>query len=143
MVTRTIAVIDDDASVRRAFSRLLRAAGFDVSPYASGQEFLDSRDDPRPDCAVLDMHMPGLSGLELQQRLNETGVRIPMIVITADMELQSCQAALDEGAVAYLRKPVDGPELLECLERAIAKAPGKTSAGKVPQSKVRRVAGAR
>jgi FixJ family two-component response regulator len=117
----TIAVIDDDACVRKAFSRLLRAAGFDVTVYASAQEFLDASSDPAPDCAVLDMHMPGLSGYELQQRLNSMGLHIPLVVITADGS--SCEAALDAGAVAYLRKPVDGPTLLECLEQAIAKSP--------------------
>ena len=120
-MNRTIAVIDDDACVRKAFGRLLRAADFDVAAYASAQEFLDAPHDPAPDCAVLDMHMPGLSGLELQQRLHDIGMCIPLIVITADG--RNCQASLDAGAVAYLRKPVDGPMLIGCIERAIATSP--------------------
>jgi FixJ family two-component response regulator len=117
----TIAVIDDDACVRKAFGRLLRVAGFEVTAYASAQEFLDAPHAPPPDCAVLDMHMPGLSGLELQQRLRAVGMGIPLIVITADG--RTCQASLDAGAVAYLRKPVDGPMLIGCIERAIATSP--------------------
>jgi FixJ family two-component response regulator len=120
-LNRTIAVIDDDACVRMAFSRLLRVAGFDVTAYASAQEFLEACNDPAPDCAVLDMHMPGLSGLELQRRLNDMGLQIPFIVITADGG--SCDASMNAGAVAYLRKPVDGPELLDCLKQAISKSP--------------------
>ena len=63
-LSRTIAVIDDDASVRKAFGRLLSAVGFEVKVYASGEEFLQACVEPLPDCAVLEMHMPGLSGLE-------------------------------------------------------------------------------
>jgi FixJ family two-component response regulator len=128
-LNRTIAVIDDDACVRKAFGRLLRAAGFEITAYASAQEFLDAGHDPLPDCAVLDMHMPGLSGLELQQRLRDLGVCLPMIVITADG--RACQASLDAGAVAYLRKPVDGPMLIGCIERAIATAPQRAQLARI------------
>lgn len=117
---RTIAVIDDDASVRKAFGRLLSAAGFEVNVYASGEEFLQACVQPLPDCAVLDMHMPGLSGLELQNRLSAMGVRIPLIVITADVDLLAQRAFMEPDSVAYLRKPVDGPVLLEYVEQAMA-----------------------
>jgi FixJ family two-component response regulator len=118
-LSRTIAVIDDDASVRKAFSRLLSAAGFEVVTCASGEEFLALiRNGPLPDCAVLDMHMPGLSGLELQNRLSTLGIRIPLIVITADGELLAQREFMEPDAVAYLRKPVDGPVLLEYIGKA-------------------------
>jgi FixJ family two-component response regulator len=121
-LNRTIAVIDDDASVRKAFGRLLCAVGFEVNVYASGEEFLEACAGPLPDCAVLDMHMPGLSGLELQSRLNAMGVRIALIVITADVDLLAQRAFMESNAVAYLRKPVDGPTLLDYVEQAIALA---------------------
>jgi FixJ family two-component response regulator len=133
-MNRTVAVIDDDAGVRRAFGRLLRAAGFEVTAYASAQEFLDAPHEPLPDCAVLDVHMPGLSGLELQQRLHDVGISIPLIVITGDGH--ACEAPLDAGAVAYLMKPVDGPMLIERIEQAIEKSPQR-------EQPVRRTSGAR
>lgn len=134
---RTIAVIDDDASVRRAFSRLLHAAGFDVSPYACGEEFLQACPETLPDCAILDMHMPGLSGLELQQCLKERGICIPLIVITADMEMLAQRAFMEPEAVAYLRKPVDGPALLEYIEQAISHAQKTSAAARVLAANVR------
>ena len=137
-MSRTIAVIDDDASVRKAFSRLLHAAGFEVVACASGEEFLALiRSVPLPDCAVLDMHMPGLSGLELQSRLSALGICIPLIVITADGELLAQREFMEPEAVAYLRKPVDGPVLLEYIGRA-TKLTQKSA-----QPAVRRAANAR
>jgi FixJ family two-component response regulator len=122
--TRTpiIAVVDDEASVRKALGRLLRAAGYEACTYASGQEFLAAcRTDP-PDCVVLDMHMPEMSGLEIQRRLNDSAIFVPMVFITADDESRSCQRSLDAGAVAWLRKPVDGPVLINRLELALEQA---------------------
>jgi FixJ family two-component response regulator len=117
-----IAVVDDDASVRKALSRLLRAAGFEPRPFASGQEFLAVFRREPLDCAVLDLHMPGLSGLEILRRLNESGVFLPTVLFTADDESRNCQRSLEEGAVAFLRKPVDGPLLIECIECALIRA---------------------
>lgn len=121
-MTRSIAVIDDDASVLRALSRLLRAAGFTVTAYSCGEDFLQSCTEGLPDCAVLDMHMPGLPGCELQAKLKELGVQLPLIVITADLDLLAQRAFMEPDAVAYLRKPVDGPLLLDYIEQAIAHA---------------------
>ena len=114
-----IAVVDDEASVRRALGRLLRAAGFDSKSFATGQEFLASCRVEPPECVVLDMHMAEMSGLEVLRRLNASGVYMPLVLITADDESRHCQISLDEGAVAWLRKPVDGPQLIECVERAL------------------------
>lgn len=120
--TPLIAIVDDDASIRKALARLLRAAGYEARTFASGQEFLAAcRADP-PDCAVLDMHMPGMSGLAIQRHLNESGVFLPMVLITADDESRQCQQSLEEGAVAFLRKPLDGPQLIELLDRALSQA---------------------
>ena len=117
-----IAVLDDEASVRKALGRLLRAAGFDSRAFATGQEFLASCREQPPDCVVLDMHMPEMSGLEVQRRLNDSGLYLPLVLITADDESHHCQRSLDEGAVAWLRKPVDGPVLIERVERALMQA---------------------
>jgi FixJ family two-component response regulator len=117
-----IAVIDDEASVRKALGRLLRAAGFESRAFASGREFLEGCRKEPPDCVVLDMHMPGMSGLEVVKRMNSFGLFLPMVLITADDEAARCQRVLDEGAVSWLRKPVDGPQLIQCVEQAVLMA---------------------
>lgn len=114
-----VALVDDDASVRKALGRLLRAAGFDSRPFATGREFLIACRSEPPECVVLDLHMPGMSGLEVLRRLNDSGLYLPLVLITADDESHHCQLSLDEGAVAWLRKPVDGPELISRVERAL------------------------
>src|SRR6185369_7596585 len=114
-----IAVVDDEASVRRALGRLLRAAGFESRPFASGREFLEACRKEPPDCGLLDMHMPEMSGLEVLKRMNASGLFLPMVLITADDEAGRCQRLLDEGAVAWLRKPVDGPQLIQSVEQAV------------------------
>ncbi len=115
-----VAVVDDEASVRKALSRLLRAAGFESRPFATGHEFLEACRREPLDCVVLDMHMPEMSGLEILRRMNDSGFFLPMVLITADDdESGRCQRLLDEGATAWLRKPVDGPQLVQSLQRAV------------------------
>jgi FixJ family two-component response regulator len=114
-----IAVVDDEASVHKALGRLLRAAGFDSRSFASGREFLEACRLEPPDCVVLDMHMPEMSGLEVLKQMNASGLFLPMVLITADDESARCQRVLDEGAVSWLRKPVDGPQLIRCVEQAV------------------------
>jgi FixJ family two-component response regulator len=120
--TPLIAVLDDEASVRKALGRLLRAAGFESRAFASGHEFLEACRHEPPDCVVLDMHMPGMSGLEVLKRTSSLGIFLPMVLITADDESHRCQRMLDEGAVSWLRKPVDGPQLIQCVEHAVLMA---------------------
>ena len=117
-----IAVVDDEASVRRALGRLLRAAGFESRPFASGREFLEACRKEPPDCVVLDMHMPEMSGLEVLKHMNASGLFLPMVLITADDESARCQRHLDEGAVSWLRKPIDGPHLIQRVEHAVLMA---------------------
>jgi FixJ family two-component response regulator len=117
--TPLIAVVDDEASVRKALGRLLRAAGFESHPFASGHDFLQACHKYPPDCVVLDMHMPGMSGLEVLRRMNDSGLFLPMVLITADDEQGRCQRLLDAGAVAWLRKPVDGPQLIQSVAHAV------------------------
>src|SRR6266545_3293934 len=98
-----ICVVDDDEDVRRAVRRLLRAAGFIAETFASAEEFLESRDDTRADCLVLDVHLGGLSGVDLQQRLAASGSSIPVVFITAYDDMATHERA--RGTMEYLRKP--------------------------------------
>jgi FixJ family two-component response regulator len=116
-----IAVVDDEENVRRALQRLFRSAGMDVETFPSGAEFLEALKTREPDCVVLDLHMPGVNGFEVQARFTEAAISVPVIVITGhDTEESRCRA-LGAGAFAYLRKPVDDEILLEAIQAAVAK----------------------
>ena len=115
-----IAVVDDEASVRVALQRLIRAAGLNVKTFPSGIEVLEFIQQQRPDCVVLDLHMPNVNGFEVQRRLAEVGVRVPVVVITGHDTPESCARALGGGACAYLLKPVDDQMLLDAIAAAIA-----------------------
>jgi FixJ family two-component response regulator len=117
-----VAVVDDDEPVRKALKRLLRAANLDAETFASGQEFLDSLASTWPDCIILDLHMPGMNGLDVQQRLAQGGQAIPIVVITGHDQPQTRAQCLSGGAVAYLRKPLDERALLDAIERAVGGA---------------------
>jgi FixJ family two-component response regulator len=114
-----IAIVDDDASVRRALSRLLSAAGHAVQDFACGAELLRALALTTPSCIVLDLHMPGVNGFEVQAALAEDGWRIPIIVITADPAQGTVNRALSMGAVACLEKPVDSSKLLETIAKTL------------------------
>ncbi len=114
-----ITVIDDDASVRRALQRLLRSAGFMVVTFATAREFLDADHWARTACLVLDIHLPGMSGVELQEHLAVSGVPIPIVCITAHDDVSTRERVHRAGAVAYLRKPFDQGTLIEAISRAI------------------------
>lgn len=113
-----IAVLDDDEPVRKAVMRLLRAAGFSARGFASGRELLAVWSREPPDCLLLDLQLPGISGLEVQRRLRSTGTQVPTIVITASDEPRIRDECVNEGASACLRKPLDEHALLCALERA-------------------------
>jgi FixJ family two-component response regulator len=117
-----IAVVDDDHSVRKALQRLLRSVNLDADAYGSGREFLNALSDARPDCLVLDLQMPEMNGLELQQHLAETGIHLPVVVITGHDEPGMRAQCMAAGASTYLRKPLDDQVLLEAIKRAIAAA---------------------
>jgi len=114
-----IAVVDDDASVREALQRFLRTFGFQVETFASGREFLSSRRLALVQCVILDLAMPGMSGLEVQQQLAARLRAIPFVFITAHRDDQLGQRALAVGALAVLRKPVDQAELLRSVREAL------------------------
>jgi FixJ family two-component response regulator len=122
-----VAVIDDDESVRKALRRLLRAANLDADTFASGRDFLDSLAAQLPDCIVLDLHMPGMNGLDVQQQLARDGLKVPIVVITGHDEPQARAQCLSAGAAAFLRKPLDDKALLDAIHRAASAARSSTA----------------
>jgi FixJ family two-component response regulator len=113
-----VAVIDDDAPVRTALSRLLVSAGFRVSLFASAEEFLRHVDDLEPSCLLLDLHLPRLGGIELDRVLRQLARRMPTVFITADHELARSELVCQRGH-ACLIKPVDDRALLDAINEAI------------------------
>jgi len=114
-------VVDDDAPLRESLTNLLRSVGFRVTAFASAQEFLRS---PRPDvpsCLVLDVRLPGLSGLELQQRLAEADRAMPIIFITGHGDIPMSVQAMKAGAVEFLTKPFRDQALLDAVQQALAR----------------------
>jgi FixJ family two-component response regulator len=115
-----VAVVDDEAGMRRAVGRLLRASGFRVTSFPSAEAFL-ARDPPdAPDCLVLDIRMPGMSGTDLQMTLAARGEAIPTVVITAQDDPRTRARSLAAGAAAYLTKPFDECELIGAIQQALA-----------------------
>jgi FixJ family two-component response regulator len=112
-------VVDDEAPVRAALGRLLRLADYDLATFASGEEFLGSLAARRPDCIILDIHMPGLSGLDVQSRLSAAHLDIPVIFITAGDDSALNQSAMDAGAIRLLHKPFSGEDLLDAVGAAL------------------------
>ncbi len=116
--TFTVFIVDDDAGVLKALSRLLRTRGYDVRSFTSPQEFLTQPDATVAGCAVLDVSMPGLDGLGLQRALSAAGSQRPVIFITGKGDIPTSVRAMKEGAVDFLTKPVRAQELLEAIARA-------------------------
>jgi RNA polymerase sigma factor (sigma-70 family) len=113
-------VIDDNASVRRALKRLLSSVGIDAVTFSSAQSFLDAGLTDAPSCVVLDVRMPGMSGLELQDRLIATGHEIPIVFITGHGDIAMAVKAMKKGAVDFLPKPFNDQDLIDAIHRALA-----------------------
>jgi FixJ family two-component response regulator len=114
-------LVDDDPGVLKALSRLLRAKGYDVRPYSSPQLFLEEHDVTVPGCAVLDVSMPGLDGLELQRALTATnGFHRPVLFVTGKGDIPTSVRAMKAGAIDFLIKPVKDVDLFEAVSRAEA-----------------------
>ena len=110
-----ISVVDDEEAIRKALCRLLRAAGFQVAPHASGQEFLDSLTRQIPDCVISDFTLPDLSGQQIQQELGRRNPNIPVIVITGSEDPEIAERLLASGVAAVLLKPVENHKLLQTI----------------------------
>lgn len=124
----SIAVVDDDESVRVALQRLLRSARLDVQTFPSGGEFLESARTHCPDCLVLDLYMPCVDGFAVQARLAEAGRQVATVVITNYDTPETRARVLAAGALDCLRKPVDAQTLLDAIARAIAQSPAADTA---------------
>jgi two-component system response regulator FixJ len=116
-----VMVVDDDSGVRNAMRILLKSVGIEATLYASAQEFLASYQPSQPGCLVLDIRMPGMSGLELQQQLNLRGAVIPVIFMTGHGDIPMAVEAMQHGAFDFLQKPFRDQDLLDRIQRAIAR----------------------
>jgi FixJ family two-component response regulator len=115
----TICVVDDDPSVCKALSRLIKSSGFRVKTYGSTQEFLDDDHTARTDLLILDVHMPGMNGLDLQSHLMASGYTIPIVFITAYVDGALKKKAMAAGAVAFLQKPFSEENLLGAIYKGL------------------------
>jgi len=115
----TVFVVDDDASMREALKNLLRSMGLNVETFGSAKEFLSSQRSKTPGCLVLDVRLPGLSGLDLQRQLADANIQIPIIFITAHGDIQMSVRAMKAGAVEFLTKPFRDQDLLDAVQQAV------------------------
>jgi FixJ family two-component response regulator len=118
-----ISVVDDDESVRDSAKTLLRSVGYQVAIFASGEQFLDSGMLSETECLILDIRMPGMSGLELQRRLNLSQSRVPIIFVTAHHDKANRQQAIDGGCSGFLQKPFPANDFLGAIEKALRNRP--------------------
>jgi len=114
-----IAIVDDDPSVREGLESLIRSAGWRVQTFSSAQEFLARPHTEAPNCLVLDLQLPGLSGLDLQKRIADVGLEIPIVFLTGHGNIPASVRAMKAGAVEFLTKPFDDEELLHAIQEAI------------------------
>ena len=112
-------VVDDDAAVRKALDSLIRSVGFSVQSFASAQEFMKRKPINAPGCLVLDVRLPGLSGLDLQGELNQRGIQLPIVFITGHGDIPMSVRAMKAGAVEFLTKPFRDQDLLDAIGEAI------------------------
>jgi DNA-binding NtrC family response regulator len=123
-----VCVVDDDEPMRESICNLVRSAGFQAQSFASARQFLDRLDRVPPGCLIVDVHMPGLSGLDLQEELARSDARIPIIFVTGQGDIPTSVRAMKAGAVEFLTKPFRDDDLLEAMEQALARrrqlAPG-------------------
>lgn len=118
-----VSIVDDDPSVRRALCRLCKSEGYDVDSFESAEAFLEAAraDEIETDCLILDVHLPGRSGLQLQRDLCAAGSCCPIVFVTAYEDEQARVQALEGGAVEFLRKPLDSERLLDVIQLALKK----------------------
>jgi len=119
-LTGFVAIVDDDSAVRKALARLLCASAIEARTFSSGREFLDSLPSGTPDCLIVDLQMPEMTGLELQLELARTGARLPTIVITAHNDVGLRERCLAAGAAAYLLKPLDERTLITTIGATVS-----------------------
>ena len=112
-------VIDDDDAVRESLSWLLRSTGLDAETCVSAEEFVDRYRPDRPGCVVLDLRMPGMSGLQLQEKLAETDIRVPIVMISGHGDVQTAVKAMKAGAIDFIEKPFNDQLLLDAIQKSV------------------------
>jgi two-component system response regulator FixJ len=138
-IERTIHIVDDDAVVRRSLERLLRAAGFATVPYDTPFAFLAATPSLSGGCVLLDVMMPGMDGLQLHTRLQTLGVRLPVIVITGEGDIQTAVRAMKAGAFDFIEKPFGGDRIIAAIEAALAES-GRADRAQEAEAAGRRIA---
>jgi FixJ family two-component response regulator len=117
--TPTVFIIDDDDRMRAAMQRLLKSIGLNTKSFAAPQEFLQHKLPDGPSCLVLDVRLPGMSGLDVQHKLNEKGVRVPIIFVTGHGDIPMTVKAIKSGAVDFLTKPWRDQDLVDAIQQAL------------------------
>jgi FixJ family two-component response regulator len=126
---RLVSVVDDDESLRRSVKNLLTSVGFRVETFVSAEAFLQSAHRADTRCVVLDLRMPGMSGVDLLMHLAAAGSPIPVVILTAHSDDEARRRTLQAGAVAFLGKPFHGEALLGAVRRALAQNPAQNPGG--------------
>jgi two-component system response regulator FixJ len=119
MPEATVFVVDDDEALRRSLRRLMESVGLAVQTFPTAEDFLACYDPARPGCLVLDIRMPGMSGLALQDKLNREGIRIPVIIVSGHADVEKAVRAMRTGAVDFMKKPYKGKVLLDRIRQAL------------------------
>ncbi|MDA7427922.1 response regulator [Primorskyibacter aestuariivivens] len=119
-MTAPVYLVDDDAAVRDALSLLLSTVGIDVRAFAGPEDFLSALPKLEPGCLILDIRMPAISGLKLQERLTASGVDWPTVVISGHGDIEACRKAFRNGAIDFLSKPVDEQDLIDAIQKGQA-----------------------
>lgn len=120
-ISATVFVVDDDADVRGAMQRVLKTVGLQAETFATANDFLQRNLPKGPSCLILDIRLPGMSGLDVQQKLIATGARIPIIFITAHADVPLAVKAMKSGAVEFLTKPFRNQDLVDAVQQALAR----------------------
>jgi len=119
MADPMVFIVDDDESVRRALTRLMKSAGLEARAFSSAADFLSQGCQDAQSCLILDMRMPGMDGLELQEKLRESACRIPIVFITAHEDAVAREQAMRGGALAFLQKPFEDQVLIDAVNLAL------------------------
>jgi FixJ family two-component response regulator len=137
-ITQTVFIVDDDPAICESLCDLIESAGLGTRQFASAEEFLDICTPDLAGCLVLDVRLPGMSGMELQQKLLKTGLQIPVIIMTAHGDIPMVRNAMKAGAVEFLTKPFQAEELLAAIDQAFALDRSRRSARSLEQSIIER-----